>query len=81
MNVHISLVVYWHILFTCCIAVNFSPEYAKYSSDEEDDDEEVLGEPFVREREIDEQEMDKVQSCRLLSAGIGLLWYNNYSKI
>ena len=38
----------------------FSPEYAKYSSDEEDDEEEVLGEPFVKERDIDEQEMDKV---------------------
>lgn len=36
------------------------PEYAKYSSDEEEDEEEVLGEPFVKEREIDEQEMDKV---------------------
>ena len=36
------------------------PEYAKYSSDEEDDEEEILGEPFVKEREIDEQEMDKV---------------------
>jgi len=38
----------------------YSPEYAKYSSDEEEDDEEVLGEPFVKEREIDEQEMNKV---------------------
>ena len=36
------------------------PEYAKYSSDEEDEEEEILGEPFVKEREIDEQEMDKV---------------------
>lgn len=42
------------------ITSNFSPEYAKYSSDEEEDEEEVLGEPFVKEREIDEQEMDKV---------------------
>ena len=39
---------------------NISPEYAKYSSDEEEEDEEILGEPFVKEREIDEQEMDKV---------------------
>ena len=38
----------------------FSPEYAKYSSDEEDEDDAVLGEPFVKEREIDEQEIDKV---------------------
>lgn len=44
------------------ITSNFSPEYAKYSSDEEEDEEEVLGEPFVKEREIDEQEMDKVMS-------------------
>ncbi|XP_068723158.1 microfibrillar-associated protein 1-like [Montipora capricornis] len=36
------------------------PEYAKYSSDEEDEEEDMLGEPFVKEREIDEQEMDKV---------------------
>ena len=39
---------------------NFSPEYAKYSSDEEDEDDEVLGEPFMKERDVDEQEMDKV---------------------
>lgn len=36
------------------------PEYAKYSSDEEDEDDAVLGETFVKEREIDEQEIDKV---------------------
>lgn len=36
------------------------PEYAKYSSDEEDEEDAVLGEPFVKEREIDEQEIDKV---------------------
>ncbi|CAH3167420.1 unnamed protein product, partial [Porites lobata] len=36
------------------------PEYAKYSSDEEDEDDEVLGEPFMKERDVDEQEMDKV---------------------
>ncbi|KAJ7376459.1 Microfibrillar-associated protein 1 [Desmophyllum pertusum] len=36
------------------------PEYAKYSSDEDDEDDAVLGEPFVKEREIDEQEIDKV---------------------
>ena len=42
------------------ITLHFSPEYAKYSSDEEDT---VLGEPFVKEREIDEQEIDKVNRC------------------
>ncbi|CAH3136002.1 unnamed protein product [Porites lobata] len=36
------------------------PEYAKYSSDEEDEDDEVFGEPFMKERDVDEQEMDKV---------------------
>ncbi|KAL9978434.1 hypothetical protein ACROYT_G015948 [Oculina patagonica] len=36
------------------------PEYAKYSSDEDDEDDAVLGEAFVKEREIDEQEIDKV---------------------
>ena len=49
------------------MTVSFSPEYAKYSSDEEDEDDAVLGEPFVREREIDEQEIDKVTNnyfCR-----------------
>lgn len=40
--------------------VHYSPEYAKYSSDEEDEDDAVLGEAFVKEREIDEQEIDKV---------------------
>lgn len=40
--------------------LHVSPEYAKYSSDEEDEDDAVLGEPFVKEREIDEQEIDKV---------------------
>ena len=45
---------------TWCKTVHFSPEYAKYSSDEDDEDDAVLGEPFVKEREIDEQEIDKV---------------------
>ena len=39
---------------------DFRPEYAKYSSDEEDEDDGLLGEPFVKERELDEQEIDKV---------------------
>ncbi|XP_022790174.1 microfibrillar-associated protein 1-like [Stylophora pistillata] len=36
------------------------PEYAKYSSDEEEEDDGLLGEPFVKDRELDEQEIDKV---------------------
>ena len=51
-------------LFThCFVTLPFRPEYAKYSSDEEDEDDAVLGEPFVKEREIDEQEIDKVSCC------------------
>ena len=55
------------MLQTCFLVVfiplHFSPEYAKYSSDEEDEEDAVLGEPFVKEREIDEQEIDKVNRC------------------
>ena len=39
---------------------DFRSEYAKCSSDEEDEDDGLLGEPFVKERELDEQEIDKV---------------------
>ena len=39
---------------------DFRPEYAKYSSDEEEEDDGLLGEPFVKDRELDEQEIDKV---------------------
>lgn len=42
------------------VLFDFRPEYAKYSSDEEDEDDGLLGEPFVKERELDEQEIDKV---------------------
>lgn len=49
--------------FLIVITLPFSPEYAKYSSDEEDEDDAVLGEPFVKEREIDEQEIDRVNLC------------------
>lgn len=57
------------------------PEYAKYSSDEEDEEEEILGEPFVKEREIDEQEMDKVFTTffiHFLFIGVIRLLINNY---
>ena len=55
------------------ITLHFSPEYAKYSSDEEDEEDAVLGEPFVKEREIDEQEIDKVNRCFQLIEQHGLL--------